>query len=403
MKKIVVIIAVLGIGFGGYLFWNRQKAPVSADPVRPTTATIELRNINFAVTAAGEIGPDDMVSVRPEINGRISSLPVDIGDKVTNGTVLCSLDDSDLQTERSTQITEIEGAKLQVEKARRNYERNKTLHENKLVSQEVYDDSITDYELAKNALELAQKNLSQVEDKIAKTRIIAPFDCTILTRPVSVGQAVSGSGGVGGGTEIMTIANLKEMIITAHMNQADVPRLRVGQQVDVEVEAVPGLKIKGTVERIAPQATIKNNIKGFATQIRLKNLDPRVRPGMTANMTIPLQSAENAVAIPLAAVFSEENDRYAYVRREDGQFEVRPIHIGVADFQYAEVLDGLQNGEVVSLVRPENAVGDLQTALSKFAANTAAGGSSTTLLASSRSASTNALLSATNQPATRAD
>jgi len=252
-----------------------------------------------------------------------------------------------------------------VEKARRYFERNKQLHESHLVSQEVYDDSLTDYELSKNSLELAESTLSQLEVQISKTRIVAPVDCTVLTRPVSVGQAVSGSGGVGGGTEIMTIANLKEMIITAHMNQADVPRLRLGQSVNVEVEAVPGMKIKGTVERIAPQATIKNNIKGFATQIRLKNLEPVVRPGMTANMTIPLQSAENAVAIPLAAVFSEENDRYTFVRNQNGEFEIRPIRIGVADFQYAEVLDGLQNGDIVSLVRPEKFVGDLHEALSK--------------------------------------
>ena len=250
--------------------------------------------------------------------------------------------------------------------------------------------------MAKNALELAQKTLSQIEVQISKTRIMAPVDCTILTRPVSVGQAVSGSGGVGGGTEIMTIANLKEMIITAHMNQADVPRLRMGQAVDVEVEAIPGMKIKGTVERIAPQATIKNNIKGFATQIRLKNLDPVVRPGMTANMTIPLQSAANAVAIPLAAVFSEENDRYTFVRNQNGEFEIRPIRIGVADFEYAEVLDGLQNGDVVSLVRPEKFVGDLHEALSKMAANTVTEHDSRKLGAR---VNTNALVSATNPPA----
>src|SRR5689334_1515872 len=107
MKKVVILIAVIGLGIVGYAFWNRHKTPVAAPTSRPTTAKIELRNINFAVTAAGEIGPDDMVSVRPEINGRVSSLPVDIGDHATNGAVLCALDDTDLQTERSTQITQI--------------------------------------------------------------------------------------------------------------------------------------------------------------------------------------------------------------------------------------------------------------------------------------------------------
>lgn len=391
MKKFAILIVALVVGFGAYAVWKHKKpqAVAVAAPAHQNTATIELRNINFAVTAAGEIGPDNMVSVRPEINGRISVLPVDIGDKITKGTLLCALDDSDLQSERDTQITQIEGAKLQVEKAKRNFERNKELHANHLVSQEVFDDTVTDYEMSKNALELAQKTLSQIEVQISKTRIVAPFDCTVLTRPVSIGQAVSGSGGVGGGTEIMTIANLTEMIITAHMNQADVPRLKIGEHVDVQVEAVQDLKMKGTVERIAPQATIKNNIKGFETQIRLKNLDPRVRPGMTANMTIPLQSAENAVAIPLAAVFSEENQRYTFVRRENGEFEVRPLHIGVADFEYAEVLDGLQKGDVVSLTRPENVVGDLQTALSKVAENSVA--------------NTNTFSSATNHPAPHTD
>src|SRR5215471_3401327 len=115
MKKIIVVIAVLAMAIGGYFAFSRQNShPAPASPSRPSTATIELRDINFAVTAAGDIGPDDMVSVRPEINGRMSALPVDIGDKVNKGDLLCALDDRDLQTERSAQLTEIEGAKLQV-------------------------------------------------------------------------------------------------------------------------------------------------------------------------------------------------------------------------------------------------------------------------------------------------
>src|ERR1051325_7967366 len=133
MKNWIIIIAVLGTGFGGYSVWNWQKAhQAPASPARPTTATIELRNINFVVTAAGDIGPDGQVSVRPEINGRIAELPVDIGDQVTKGALLCKLDDRDLQTERDAQVTQIQGAQLQVEKAARNYERTKRLFESKL-------------------------------------------------------------------------------------------------------------------------------------------------------------------------------------------------------------------------------------------------------------------------------
>ena len=174
-----------------------------------------------------------------------------------------------------------------------------------------------------------------------------------------MGQAVSGSGGVSGGTEVLTIADLTSMIINAHVNQADVPRLQVDQKVQVTVEAVTGLSITGIVERIAPQATIKNNIKGFAARILLKNVDPRIRPGMTANIKIPVASADNVAAVPLAAVFTERDpdtgmyERFVYVRK-DGGFEKRSVKVGVSDYFYAEIQDGLAAGEVVLLELPKD-------------------------------------------------
>src|SRR6266567_3330793 len=360
MKKWIIVAVVLAGGAWGFQKWraSRPGTSTSAGDPHPTTAVVETRDIHFAVSAAGEIGPAEQVSVRPEINGKILTLKVDIGDRVKKDSVLFTLDDQDLQTERSSKLIEIEAAKLQLEKATRDYERARKLYEEKLISQEVFDDTRTQYELARNALDRTEKALHLVEYQLTKTKVLAPFDCTVLTRPVSVGQAVSGSGGFNSGTEVSTIANLSEMVINAHINQADVTRLQMGQQVEVQVEAVPGLKVTGTVERIAPQATIKNNIKGFAARILLKDADPRVRPGMTANVQIPVASADQVVAAPLAAVFTETNpdtgqtERYVYVQQEDG-FERRPVQIGVSDFFYAEVQNGLSPGEVVALELPE--------------------------------------------------
>src|SRR5437879_996464 len=277
MKKWIILVVVLAGGAWGFQKW-RSSLPgsgASAADSHPTTAVVETRDIHFAVSAAGEIGPAEQVSVRPEINGKILTMPVDIGDRVKKDSVLFTLDDQDLQTDRSSKLSEIEAAKLQLEKARRDYERSKQLFADKLISQELFEDTRTQYELARNALDRTEKALHLVEYQLTKTKILAPFDCTVLTRPVSVGQAVSGSGGFNSGTEVLTIANLNEMIINAHINQADVTRLKISQQVDVAVEAVPGLKITGTVERIAPQATIRNNIKGFAARILLKDVEDR--------------------------------------------------------------------------------------------------------------------------------
>src|SRR5437667_4596201 len=360
MKKWIVLIAILGAGFGGYSVWNNwQKSRASAaSPSRPTTAAAELRDIDFAVNAAGEISPAEQVSVRPEINGKIDVLPVDVGDPVKKADLLFKLDDKELQQERSSNLTDIEKARLGLEKAERDYKRAQQLLAAKLIAQELFDDTKTAFDLAKNALERSQRDLAITEEHLTKTEVRAPFDCTILTRPVSIGQAVSGSGGFNSGTEVLSIADLNSMIINAQVNQADVPRLKAEQTVEVTVEAVPGLHVNGVVERISPQATIKNNIKGFAARILLKDVDPRVRPGMTANVKIPIASADNVTAVPLAAVFTEtspetgQTERYVYVKNEDG-FERKPVQIGVSDYFYAEVQKGLSPGEVVALELPE--------------------------------------------------
>ena len=357
-------------------FWKSGPAAVVGKPGLPTTVIVATRDINFAVTAAGDIGPLDAVSVRPEIGGLISKLTLDIGDRVKKGDVLFELDDKDLQTEKSSRKTEIAGArlavetqKLQLEKAKLNFDRVKGLFESKLVAQEAFDNARIDHDLTKNSLDIAlnrletaQTALQQVEDKLLKTVIRAPFDCTILTRPVSVGQAVSGSSGFNSSTEVFTVANLADMVITAHINQADVTRLKVGQEVTVEVEAVAGLKLVGRVDRIAPQATFRNGVKGFSTRIILKNAEGAVRPGMTANLSIPLISSSNVLAIPLAAVFNDQGERFVYVKTRDDKFERQLVQLGVADFDFAEVTKGLKGGEVISLIAPPSEANAGQTA-----------------------------------------
>lgn len=367
MKFFLTLLAVAGLGVGSFFLWKQweRRQAASSDAKVVSTANVEGRDISFAINAAGEIGPADQVSVRPEINGKIAELPVDIGDKLKKGQLLFRLDDTDLQSEKESQLSQIAGAKLQIEAAtfqmertEREFKRNQELFEGRLVAQEIFDNARTDHEVAKNslalsrnALERAEKALKQIDDKLAKTRIEAPFDCTVLIRPVSLGQTVSGSAGFNSGTEVMSIANLNDMIITAHINQADVTRMKTGQPVEVQVESVPGLKMKGEVERIAPQAVIKNGIKGFSARITIKNLDERIRPGMTSILSIPVASVENALSVPLSAVFTEKGERYVYVK--DGeQFERRPVQIGISDYAYAEVQRGVSDGDVVALETP---------------------------------------------------
>lgn len=381
--KAIRWLVVLGVLVGGG-YWLRLKftgqspavnPAAKAEAVKqraPATAVVGTRDISFAITAAGDIGAVDVVSVRPEVGGLISKLTLDLGDKVRKGDVLFELDDKDLQTEKISRSTEIAGAKLAVEtqrlnleKAKLNFDRVKELFANKLVAQEAYDSARIEHDLTKNSLDIAlnrlesaQTALQQVEDKLTKTIIRAPFDCTILARPVSIGQAVSGASGFNSGTEVFSVANLTDLIITAHINQADVTRLKVGQEVAVEVEAVAGLKLVGHVDRIAPLATFRNGVKGFSTRVRLKNAEDKVRPGMTANLTVPLISAGNVLAVPLGAIFNEQGETFVHVQTGDAKFERRPIQVGVANYDFVEITEGLTAGDVISLVSPTANAGD---------------------------------------------
>ena len=371
MRSAILGFIILAVGAGGFLYLRNSKTPAAhgtasdAAQTRPTSAVVERGAIHFAVGVAGEIGPAEQVSVRPEVNGRISELPVDVGDAVKKGALLFALDDRDLKLEVETRQKQIESTKLQLDKARiamdqakRDHDRDQELFEAKLLSEQAFEASrerhqsaMKDHEIALNAIERSEKDLALAEERLSRARIMAPFDCTVLTRPISAGQAVSGSGGFNSGTEVLTIADLSAMVISAHVNQADVTRLKSGMQVDVEVDAVPGLKIQGEVERIAPQATLRNNIKGYATRIVLKSLDPRVQPGMTANISIPVSAADDVLTVPLTAVFSEQGERYVYVKSGDA-FEKRPVVVGVSDLFKAEIRSGVSEGEIVALELP---------------------------------------------------
>jgi RND family efflux transporter MFP subunit len=356
MKLLSTLLVVAALVGGGLFLWKRNQATEeSLTAVRKQdTAVVETRSIKFAVNAAGDIGPAEQVSVRPEVNGKIEELPVDVGDPVKAGQLLFKLDDRELQTQRQQEEKSVERARLELVQAERDYKRSQELFQNKLIAEELFEDVKTKLDIARNDLALRQKSLDLISDRLLKTTVSAPFDATVLTRPVSVGQAVSGSGGFNSGTEVLTIANLNDLIINAHINQADVTRLHMGQEVEVTVEAIQGLKIIGKVERIAPQSTLKNNVRGFAARILLKDVDKKVRPGMTANISIPVASASNVVAAPLAAVFTETNpetreiERFVWLRKGE-TWERRQIQIGVSDYFFAEVTKGLAAGDEISL------------------------------------------------------
>jgi RND family efflux transporter MFP subunit len=354
MKKTLIIIAVLALAGTGWWGFRRTGSANGSAPGPTATGKVERRTIEVQVEVVGEINPANQVTVKSEVSGRIQQIDVATGQEVRKGEPLLSLDDRDLVTERDAAQTQITGAKVQLEKAQRDLDRLAELLKSALVSQEVYDNARTALELARNDYELAQRRLQSVEDKLKKIRIDAPFDGTVLSVAVSKGQVVSGAAGVNAGTELMTFANLDQMLIRAHVNQVDVTRLERGQQARITIDSLAGVEITGAITLIAPVATVKSDVKGFDVDVLVARSDPRIRPGMNANLKFPVAKLENALTVPLAAVFSEGTNKVVYVRLADGRSERRVVKLGANDYRHTAVTDGLHEGETVLLERPDD-------------------------------------------------
>lgn len=351
MKKLALFLVVPVAAIG--LWWTsspKKKEIFPADYL----AKAEKRQIDFSIDVNGEITPDFLLDVRPEVGGKIKNLPVSAGQQVKKGELLAEIDDTDLLTERKTALTEIDGAKISQQKIKRNLERAQELQKAKLISKEVYENISADYESATNTLAKAQRRLETVEDRLRKTKILAPMDGTLLEVKVIEGQVVVAAASVNSGTTLMSIADLTRLLVDTHVNQVDVTKLKLNQKVTLTTEAMKDLDWRATICFIAPLATAKNNVKGFKVQALIENADQRLRPGMTVNMTVPIASVQEALSVPVAAVFKdpEAGKKVIYVVKEGGVTEKREVKVGITDMDYVEIRRGVEPGEEILLVDP---------------------------------------------------
>lgn len=329
-----------------------SPSPQNSREADVRTAVAELRDINEEIRLSGDIAPAYQVEIKPEVGGKVRELLVSTGQQVKKGDLLFVIDDRDLQIEKSSAQVEIDGAKVSVEKLAGNLGRARELFEAKLISKEVYDNLDADSRLAENAYQRAQRRLETVEDRIERTRVLAPADGTILSVPVIAGQVVVAAMSVNSGTALATLADLSTLLIDAHVNQLDIGKIAKGSKVEVLSGTDSETRTTARLTFIAPLATTKNNVKGFSIQAVLEEGAKDFRPGMTVGLRLPLATATNAISVPISAVFGSNGDKVVYVETTDGQAEKRPVEVGVSDLFHAEIKSGLKAGEQVLLTEP---------------------------------------------------
>lgn len=316
------------------------------------TATAERRDISEQIRLSGDIAPAYQVEIKPEVGGKIREVHVTTGQEVKQGDLLFVIDDSELQIELASAQVDIDGARVNVEKLGGNLKRAAELFDAKLISKEVYDNLEADHRLAENALERSQRRFETVQDRITKTRVVAPADGTILSVPVIQGQVVVAAMSVNAGTALATLADLSTLLIDAHVNQLDIGKIAEGSTVEVLTGTGNEARATAKVSFVAPLATTKNNVKGFSIQAVLGGDTSIFRPGMTVGIRLPVAKATNAVSVPVSAVFEDGDRKVVYLPQNGTNVEKRPVEIGVTDLFHAEIRSGLSPGDRVLLEQP---------------------------------------------------
>ena len=336
------------------------------------TGTCELGEINVLLTEVGEIQPETMVMVKSKVSGKIKSLHVEEGATVLSGQLLAKVEPDMAQARTVANLKSGYGrAKVSAERARQDYERDLELHEAGHISDEElrlskddYDIAQIEYRSALEQMELAEEDGVSMDLEAESQEIlniVSPASGSVIRVDVEEGEIVtSGAVSYTSGTTIMTVADLSKMQIRAGVNEVDVGKIRFGQDVVIDVDAYPNVKYSGLITHIAPAARDEQGVKIFDVEIDIVDSDERLRPGMTANIEIQGDHKTDILTVPVEAVFKKQGRYVAYVMdgSEDEPVE-REVVTGISNISSVEVVEGLSEGDVVTLYDPELEGGEM--------------------------------------------
>ncbi len=310
---IIAVLVVINLGKS-----NGNATTVQADLVK-------VDDISEVVTASGRIEPQTKVDITAEVSAQIVKLFVSEGDYVTRGTMLLMLDTVQAQSDVAQarySVDEItaraEAARTQRDKDKLEFERQERLFEKKLTSENDYtdakfanDNSLANYNATLAQVKTLTARLDQAEDRLRKTKIVAPMDGTITYLSAEVGEIAQAQTSATQGKTLMTIADLSTFEVEVEVDETEIAKVTIGQPADIRVDAFRDTSFAGNVVEIGNSAVIQgqgteNYTTSFRVKVRFADTDASIRPGMSATVDITTATEKDATLIPYAALVSRE-------------------------------------------------------------------------------------------------
>lgn len=288
---VVVLAAIVYALTGG-----KKEAPV----MDYETARVEKATIGNSVTATGTIEPVTKVEVGTQVSGIIDKIYVDYNSVVHKGQIIAELDKTNLMSELNSAKSNLAGAKSDLDYQRANYKRIKALYDKELVSGNEYDIALLSLRQAESTYAQRKEAVSKAQTNLGYAIITSPIDGIIISKAVEEGQTVAASYST---PTLFTIAkDLTDMRVIADVDEADIGEVEVGQRVSFTVDAYPGETFEGQVTQVRLEATTESNVVTYEVVISASNKDLKLKPGLTANVTIFTLERNNIVSVPTKAL-----------------------------------------------------------------------------------------------------
>lgn len=327
------------------------------------TYTVAPTSLSEIVTATGTMESVTSVDVGTQVTGIISNLLVDFNDQVSKGQLIAEIDKTVLQSELQSADATLASAKASFDYAAANFERDKALHSEKLISDYEFQTTRKDYEVARMAYEKAQADRVRAAKNLTYAEITSPIDGIVVSREVEVGQTVVSNMSV---ASLYVIADLDHMQVVGNVDEADIGQVKVGQNVSFTVDAYPDDTFSGTVTQVRISPTTTNNVVTYEVIVSTTNPDHKLIPGMTANLSIFTLQLDDAIAVPLKALkfepmqaaegsklpepkpLADRAENSVWVLRNNQLVETA-VTLGMKNSVYQQITSGLQSGDKVAL------------------------------------------------------
>ncbi|MDY4011987.1 MAG: efflux RND transporter periplasmic adaptor subunit [Fusobacterium gastrosuis] len=362
--KLIIVASLVILGSACYTIFKKPK-----DEVKYLTETVKKGNISQTITASGTVRSSNRVEVGAQVSGKITSINVSLGQEVKKGDLIATIDsltqNNNLEEAKSklkSYEAQRKSAKVKLQVAQSKFNRMSNLYREKSISQDDYESSKEELEIAKASVAeydelIAQASISvkTAETNLSYTTITSPIDGVIISIPVSVGQTVNSNQSA---PTIVQVADINKMLIKAEVAEGDITKVKNGMEVEISSLANPELKYKSTVQSVDlatstltddeySESVSNSSAVYYYANIILDNTDNNLRIGMTTTNTITIKAENNILLVPTVAVQKVDNKNIVKVLKEKNQVETREVIVGISDGLSTEIKDGLKEGEEI--------------------------------------------------------